>query len=881
MSQGAIGVERVYLPGDDGGRGEEVDVITEGEEEVMQKPEIPNPSKPANEQQERPTSPEQAQAPTSKIDAGSENEQQRSPPMNPVETISTMERDTISENEDGSENEGSQCLGSPEQEEAERVYHYDIAESTKENMAMHERTQEWALELVDEMMLAVGKEIQTESAASEKDTEGVGETEDGEEPGVVESQEMDSALDADDDSVESGTRGFESPGVLEMEGQAGLMEDVLHGIAEEFVGSMFEMEADNVSAGGWRPELRPGTPFLIGTLKKGSYSDEDDDDDDEEPEAPIVLDEEATDGDISSQPGLALPVPTSEPSKKVTFGPSTKIYEYHDQFIDVEDQELVSAEIVEARKPKPILKRTATPLITQDTKTTTTTTTTTPPRPSSPNIPDNEIGGLWTHLSPVATLNEAYHELSEFHAPQEMWGDSMDDMLSRPDARAWLNLTSRVVYQRDGFKAITAPNTTSILESIVADAGTLDTVDRVDKSGWSRWSVRSYEVDVVVDEGEKVAKKKNVRQGSGEEQKESEGKSEQGEDSKKGKENKSESSSGLVRLVVNQIISSTRAALLNPIFQLLKRWKMSIINWLIDAYATPSLNIQTASRYVSKQSKRAEFLALEQMPEIHRTRDRAIQRCLKERGPRTSLWSESNFTRLNYWEFEVEELLHCVKYYEVNCEEELWGFLLDLESKEERVEKETDTGTEEEEVRKNLKTEVITETGSLNKVAVKEESAGVAEVMEESEVEEGDDTEEDDGAVSRNYMPQISETPAKAFPPNLSFQEPHTSTWKKRLYKQRMVRNEVTEKWSLQTVVVQEPWDDKLMPCRFCSKRDCNIRNRKEVDKMLHVFEKGVRPLFLNEWTKAEKELEPSKEQKEVEESEEKEIVDGDLGGNI
>lgn len=39
---------------------------------------------------------------------------------------------------------------------------------------------------------------------------------------------------------------------------------------------------------------------------------------------------------------------------------------------------------------------------------------------------------------------------------------------------------------------------------------------------------------------------------------------------------------------------------------------------------------------------------------------------------------------MNFWEFEVEELLHCVKSFEVNCEEEFCGFILELTSKEER-----------------------------------------------------------------------------------------------------------------------------------------------------------------------------------------------------
>lgn len=176
----------------------------------------------------------------------------------------------------------------------------------------------------------------------------------------------------------------------------------------------------------------------------------------------------------------------------VTFGPSTKIYEDHDQYLDAKDEHLVSREIASASKLKSILKRTTTA---QNQETAT--------FPTSRNIPEIETGNTWTHLLPVPTVNEAYHELSEFHVPQAMWGKSMDDMLSHPDARAWLNLTSRVGYQRDGFKAITAPNTTSILENIVADIIEMDKIEGIERQGWSCWPVRSYEVVVAVTGGQR------------------------------------------------------------------------------------------------------------------------------------------------------------------------------------------------------------------------------------------------------------------------------------------------------------------------------------------------------------------------------------------
>lgn len=95
-----------------------------------------------------------------------------------------------------------------------------------------------------------------------------------------------------------------------------------------------------------------------------------------------------------------------------------------------------------------------------------------------------------------------------------------------------------------------------------------------------------------------------------------------------------ERSGNLVSPVVNKIISSKRAALLDPTLQLAKCLKTSTIERLTDA---ASLDIKSASRYISKECRRAEFLALEQMPEIYQARGKAIETCAKERGPRMSL----------------------------------------------------------------------------------------------------------------------------------------------------------------------------------------------------------------------------------------------------
>lgn len=212
----------------------------------------------------------------------------------------------------------------------------------------------------------------------------------------------------------------------------------------------------------------------------------------------------------------------------------------------------------------------------------------------------------------------------------------------------------------EGFKAVVAPNTTSVIEKI----------------GWVDWPVRSYE---------RVLSDEKVK------------KPQEGEEGEK-----------MVEMVspINRTILSQRAALRDFIHQRLMRLKTSVIHWIslkrgelrdlihgqltrlkasiinrIDsiisahreaslsdpaAVPSPTIDVEQYSRFLNIESKMGEFLILDDMPEIKWAREKALRQCVKEKGPRTSLWSESNFTRVNFWEFEVEELLHCVKFFEVN-----------------------------------------------------------------------------------------------------------------------------------------------------------------------------------------------------------------------
>lgn len=157
------------------------------------------------------------------------------------------------------------------------------------------------------------------------------------------------------------------------------------------------------------------------------------------------------------------------------------------------------------------------------------------------------------------------------------------------------------------------------------------------------------------------------------------------------------------------------------------------------------------------------------------------------------------------------------------------------------------------------------EVTQVGEVAKEGEVTKKGEVIKRSEVVEKTKAEVE---ATSTYTPQKSSTPEKAFPaPTFSFQEPNTYTWRRRSYRQHpktrmpktetrmvydkvtnewekktgMVQNDVTKEWEHRTVLIpvliQEPWDDKFTSCRFCHKRNCNIRNREEVARTLHFCE--------------------------------------------
>ncbi|QDS67500.1 hypothetical protein FKW77_001448 [Venturia effusa] len=570
------------------------------------------------------------------------------------------------------------------------------------------------------------------------------------------------------------------------------------------------------------------------------------------------------------------------------------------------------------------------------------------------SYPANEIDGIWTELRPVSTVSEALWECSLFHIPSQPWGGSMDDLHYKSDFHYWVNLTSRVVYLREGFKAVVAPNVTSVIEKI----------------GWPDWPKRSY--DVVLqeeDEEEKMAREaekatremqeklkletrdgidgqdENESESKAKEERASEGKGKSGTEARHEEKNReadqgtsedkrtetvrmenreeawgqsTEDAKGArrklsqIRAALREQIHRRLTDLISPTRELIQRHlttlrdsmftRMERIvsahrrpNQQCDVETVPPIDVGGHLKFIRHESKIAELLILEEMPEIKWAREEAVRRCKAEKGPRASLWSESNFSRVNFWDFEVDELLHCVKYYEVNSEEEVWGFLVDLKSKEEDEDAFwdylVDVRTQREEA--ETKGSLVGKKAMVKTVVSKEQSVDVAKIMEEAEVlgkseivivenkaagkvgvmeeegivEGGEVVKEVEAVARRCYTPQICETPANAFPtPNFSFQQPATSTtnptWKIRSYKQstehRLVQDMATKKWVFRRVSTQEPWHEKPTCCQFCSRKSCHLRDRKEVARTVDMFERGAQPLFLDEWYEGEKDSDSS-----------------------